>query len=322
MLLDAGCDREHVRVEHDVLRREADLVDEQPVRALADRDLALDRLRLALLVECHHDDARAVAVDGARLLEERLLALLEAERVDDALALHALQAGLEHRPARAVHHDRQPRDLRLGRDEVQERRHRLLAFEQVGVHVHVDEVRAATHLLERDVERLLEVAALDQPPEARRSGHVRPLADHHEVRVRPDRERLQTAEPRHARRRRDPTGRNALDGSLHLAHVVGRRAAAASDDVHEALARELGEEAARVVRLLVVAAELVRQARVRIAGEPRRRGPREILDEGPHLGRAERAVDADHERAARARSRPRTTRPSDRRDCGRCDRRR
>ena len=84
----------------DVLGREADLVDEQPVRALADLDLALDGVGLALLVEGHHDDAGAVAADGPRLLEERLLALLEADRVDDALALDALHARLE-RPTSA-----------------------------------------------------------------------------------------------------------------------------------------------------------------------------------------------------------------------------
>ena len=64
VLLDPGRDGEDVRVEDDVLGREADLVDEQPVRALADRDLALDRLRLALLVEGHDDDAGAVAADA------------------------------------------------------------------------------------------------------------------------------------------------------------------------------------------------------------------------------------------------------------------
>ena len=34
--------------------------------------------------------------------------------------------------------------------------------EQVGVHVHVEEVRPAAHLVERDVERALEVVRLDQ----------------------------------------------------------------------------------------------------------------------------------------------------------------
>src|SRR5581483_491493 len=117
VLLYPGRDGPDVGVEDDVLGREADLVDEELVRALADRDLAFDRLRLALLVEGHDDDAGAVAQHGARLVEERLLALLEAERVDDAFALQALEPGFEHCPARAVDHDRQPRDLRLGGDE-------------------------------------------------------------------------------------------------------------------------------------------------------------------------------------------------------------
>ena len=291
-----GRDREHVRVEDDVLGREADLVDEQPVRALADRHLALDRVRLTLLVERHHDDAGAVAAHDPRLLEELLLPLLEAERVDDALALEAFEACLEHGPARAVDHDRQPRDLGLGRDQVEEGRHRLLAVEQVGVHVHVEEVRAAAHLLERDLDRVLVVVRLDQAAEARRAGDVRALADHHEVRVRRDRERLEPAEGRHVPRLGHAAWRSAVDRGFDRAHVVGRRAAAAADDVHEPVARELAEQPARVLRLLVVRAHLVRQPRVRIARDPRRRDPREVFDERPHLGRAERAVDADDER--------------------------
>ena len=70
MLVDPGRDGEDVRVEDHVLGREAGLLDEQPVRALADRDLALDGVGLALLVERHHDDAGAVAAHRARLLEE------------------------------------------------------------------------------------------------------------------------------------------------------------------------------------------------------------------------------------------------------------
>ena len=168
VLLDPGGDGEHVRVEDDVLGRPA-VAGEQVVGAAADLDLALDRVGLPELVEGHHDDAGAVAADRARLLEELLLALLEADRVDDPLALDALQPGLEHREARAVDHDRDPGHLGLGREQVQEGRHRLLAVEQVGVHVHVEEVRAAAHLLERDVDGALVVVRLDQPPEAQRS---------------------------------------------------------------------------------------------------------------------------------------------------------
>ena len=93
-----GRDREDVGVEDDVLGVEAGALGQQVVGALADRDLARDRVGLALLVERHHDHRGAVAADLARLLEERLLALLEADRVDDRLALHALEPGLDHAP--------------------------------------------------------------------------------------------------------------------------------------------------------------------------------------------------------------------------------
>ena len=100
-----------------------------------------------------------------------------------------------------------------------------------------------------------------------------------------------------ARRSRNLSRRYPLDRGRDLPDVLRRRAAAAADDVDEAVPRELTEEAARVLRPLVVQAELVRQARVRIAGHPRRRDLREVLDERAHLRRPERAVDADHERA-------------------------
>ena len=78
--------------------------------------------------------------------------------------------------------------------------------------------------------------------------------------------------------------------------MIRRRAAAAADDVDEAVACELSEHPARVVRLLVIRAELIREACIRIARDPRRRELREILDERAHIGRAKGAVHADDER--------------------------
>ena len=124
VLLDAGGDGEDVGVEDDVLGREPDLVDQDVVRPLADRRLALERVGLALLVERHHDDRRAMGAHDPGLADERLLALLHRDRVDDRLALDALQPGLDHRELRRVDHDRHPRDVGLGRDQVEERRHR------------------------------------------------------------------------------------------------------------------------------------------------------------------------------------------------------
>ena len=68
--------------------------------------------------------------------------------------------------------------------------------EQVGVHVDVEQVRAAAHLVDRDLDGAGEVAGLDQLAEPRRARDVRALADDDEAGVRPDLERLEPAEPR------------------------------------------------------------------------------------------------------------------------------
>src|SRR4030095_1342948 len=79
VLLDAGGDREDVGIEDDVFGREAYLLDEELVAALADRPLALDRVGLALLVERHDHHGRAICLHLAGMLEERILTLLETD---------------------------------------------------------------------------------------------------------------------------------------------------------------------------------------------------------------------------------------------------
>ena len=142
-------------------------LDEQLVGALADLHLALDGVGLAGLVERHHDDAGAVALDVAGLGEEVRLPFLQADGIDDALALDALQASLEDRPLRAIDEHRHARDLGLGGDVVEERGHRLLGVEHALVHVHVDHVGAASDLVHRDAHGLGVVLGLDQTGELR-----------------------------------------------------------------------------------------------------------------------------------------------------------
>jgi hypothetical protein len=67
-------------------------------------------------------------------------------------ALHALEAGLDDRPLRAVDHERHRAPLRLRRQVVQERRHGTLGIEHAFVHVDVDDVGAAADLVERDLD--------------------------------------------------------------------------------------------------------------------------------------------------------------------------
>ena len=303
MLFEPGGDRQDVRVEDDVGRIEIELLGQQLVGPRADLHLARDRVGLAGFVERHHDHAGAVLLDAARLLQEILFAFLQADGIDDGLALHALQSGLEHRPLRAVDHDRQARDFRLGGDEVEEMRHRLLGVEQAFVHVDVDQVRAAAHLIERHVDGLAELAVLDQPLKFLRAGDVGALADHLEVAVGADRQhfepgelRVRRLERRPAVRRRDLARRHAGDLFRDRADVIGRRPAAAADDVDEAAGGEIPDQLAGLRRVLVVLAERVRQPCIGIAADERRRDARELGEVRPHLAGAERAVDADGER--------------------------
>ena len=170
------------------------LARQQVVGALADLDLALERVGLALLVEGHHDRRGAVAAHELRLAQELGLAFLQRDRVDDGLALHALEARLDHVPLRRVDHHRHARDVGLGGDQVQELHHRRLRVEHRLVHVDVDDLRAVRDLLARDLDRAGVVAGEDQLRERARAGDVGALADVDEQRVVADVERLEAGE--------------------------------------------------------------------------------------------------------------------------------
>ena len=215
---------------------------QQCVGALADRHLALDGVGLASLVEGHDDHGGAVAHTKARVREERLLALLEADRIDDGLALHALEARLDHRPLRRIDHDGHARDVRLARDEAQEFRHGRCRIEHALVHVHIDDLRAVGHLLPGDVDGGAIVAGFDELAKLGRAGHVGALADVDEQAPRIDGERFQAAQPASGRDARHQARRNARDCANHGANVLRRRAAAAAQHIEEPAGRELAED--------------------------------------------------------------------------------
>ena len=177
MLLDAGGDREDVGVEDDVFGRETHHVDQDAVGPLADRCLALKGVGLSKFVEGHHDGGRAVAPQQRGLALELGLALLERNAVDDALALDALQPGLDHAPLAAVDHDRHPGDLGLAGDQLQEALHRSGAVEHGLVHVDVDHLGAVLDLLARHAQGVFVTTLQDHPRESLGAGDVGALAD-------------------------------------------------------------------------------------------------------------------------------------------------
>ena len=172
VLLDAGGDGKDVGIEDDVFRRKAHFVDQHAVRPLADLDLAFESVGLALFIEGHHHGRRTIALDQPGLALELVQTLFHADGVDDALALDALQAGFDHLPFGAVHHDRHPRNVGLAGDQVEKTHHGGLAVEHGLVHVDVDHLRAVLHLLAGHGQGLLVLAVEDHAGESLGAGHV------------------------------------------------------------------------------------------------------------------------------------------------------
>ncbi|CAB4945373.1 unannotated protein [freshwater metagenome] len=296
VLLDARRDREDVGVEDDVLGREPDLVDEDPVGPLADRLAALEVVGLAVLVEGHDHDGGAVLAAQARVATEGLLTLLHGDRVDDGLALDALEAGLDDLPLRGVDHHRHAADVGLGGDQLEEAVHRGDAVDHALVHVDVDHLRASLDLLGCDADGGVVVAVLDELAEPGGAGDVGALAHVDEEALVGDGQRLEAREPHHRLVRHRLAPLLALDGTRDGGDVVRRGAAAATDEVEEASLGELGQDRRRLVGRLVVLAERVGQSGVGVDRDEGVREARELRDVGAHVARAQCAVEADSQR--------------------------
>ena len=295
MLGHTRCDGQDVGVEDDVLRREAGLLGEQSVGALTDGDLTLEDVRLTRLVEGHHDRSGPQSTHTPGMTEKLLLALLQTDRVDDALALYAHQPLLYDAPFRGVDHNRHAGDVRLRGDQVEEDAHLILGLQQAVVHVDVEHLRAVLHLLAGDGERLLVLLLLDQSEELARAGHVASLADVEEVVFRLHLQQIQSGEPervglgrcgRHMR----PFATRQLG---EVGYVCRRRATASPDDIHESLVDKILDLHGHLLRRLVVLSELVRQARVGVGADVEWRQIAHLLEVRLHVGRAEGAVQAD-----------------------------
>ncbi len=195
VLFHAGRNGEDIRIKDNILRRKADLIDQDVVSALADRCLAFKSIGLALLVERHHHHGRTIAANRAGMFDECSLAFFHRYRVHDGLALHALETGLDDRKFRRIDHHGYARDVGLGSNEIEERRHRLLRIEQAFVHVDVDHLGAVFHLFARYRQRCRIVASGDQFSEFGRARNVRALAHIHEWNFRGKRERFESRQP-------------------------------------------------------------------------------------------------------------------------------
>ena len=194
MFFQAGRDRQNIRIENDVVRRDAGAFRQEPISAGADIDSPLKIIGLPGFIERHHDDRGAVPFHQSRLPQKFFLAVLQADRIHDRFSLDAFQSRFDHAPLRAVNHHRHPRDLWLTPDEMEELRHRRFRVDHSLVHVDVENVGAAVYLLPRYDERALEIVGQNQFRKLRRARDVGPLTHDHESGVRSNVQRLEPGE--------------------------------------------------------------------------------------------------------------------------------
>ena len=216
VFLDPGRHGEDVGVKDDILGREADAVHQQVIGAGADFHLAVFGIGLPGFVEGHDHDRRAIAAAQRRLMQERLFALFQADRVHHRLALHAFQPGLDHLPFGTVDHHRHAGDIGFGRDQVQIVDHRLFRIDQALIHVDVDDLGAVLDLIAGNIQRGGEIAIGDQLAETGRAGDVGALPHVHEGNFVGLDEGLQ---PRQAQARLDLGDRTRRD----IGHGAGNR---------------------------------------------------------------------------------------------------
>ena len=257
VLFDACSDGKDVGVDDDVGGAPALLFNERAADPAGDFDAAVQGVRLALLIKEHHHGGGAIAPHHAGLANELLLALLQADGVDDGLALHALEARLDDAPLAGVDHEGHAADVRLGGGTVEELDHGALAVQQALIHVDVENLRAIFDLLKRHGQSLLPELVVDEAAEAAAARDVAPLAHVHEVCAGEDLHPLQAAESGQRaglwNRARSGTASQLCDGA-----DVGRSAAAAAaDDVGDAVVGIGGHKGGHLLGSLVIFAQLI-----------------------------------------------------------------
>src|SRR5574343_1881509 len=291
----AGGDGEDVRVEDDVFGWETD-ASQQFVRLAADFDLAGVGVGLAFFVKGHDDYGGAITAGQRGLFEELGFAFLHRDRIDDALALDALQAGLDDFPLRRVDHDRHARNVRFRRNQLEELVHRSDRIEHRFVHVDVDDLGASCHLLAGDGQRVVQAAFEDHAGEGTRAGDVGALADVHIQRARLDVERLQAGQAERRFYGRDGARRNGRHAFGNGADMVGRGAAAAANDIDDAGLGPAFDFVGQHVGRFIVAAEGIWQAGVGVGRDVAVADARQFLDVLAQFLGAERAVQAEGKR--------------------------
>ena len=285
VLCHAGSDGQNVRVVNDIGRVEVQLLHHDIVSTGRNLYATLVVRGLAFFVEEHHDYGSTEALYGERMLDKRFFAHLERDGVHDALALDALEAFFDDFEAGAINHDRHAAHGRVRCNQVQERAHFGGGVKETVVHVDVNHVGAVIDLLAGDFERFFVILLVDETQELLGARDVATFADLHEIIgiaavgavARANLFSEQRFEPRKAEARASDVlrrgftalvvGREFVQHFAHRGDVFWSRTAATANHVHELVVQINAHQAHHVFGRVVVTAELVRKACVRMATE-------------------------------------------------------
>lgn len=135
------------------------------VGAFADFDAALEGVGLPHLVEGHHHDRGTVAADFSGVTEEDVFALFQGNRVDDALALAALQGGADDFPLGGVDHEGDAGHVRFAGEKVDKMAHLFDRLQESVVEIDVDHEGAVFHLSAGDAHGFVVFFLVDEPQE-------------------------------------------------------------------------------------------------------------------------------------------------------------
>ena len=274
---------EHVHVENYVACVES-YAPEQVPGPFAYRYLASVVSRLALLVEGHHNHGSPEAQYLPRLFEESVLALLETDGVDHALALGVLQSGKHRVPVRGVDHQRGLRYSRFGGYAAHESLHLDGAVQHCVVHIYVYERGPVFYLFRGYLYAFGVIAFGDESCELARTGYIGALAYVGEIEALPVYAYiLQSAQFQPFPACRHLSRRQSFHGFRNGAYMPVSRTAAAAYYVQQPVFRHFAYMDGHLFGALVVAAQFVGQSCIGIAYQRAFHKGGEFCHQGLHL---------------------------------------
>ena len=162
MLFNSCPNGQNIGVKNDVLWRESNFVDENPIRPFANLNAALVIIGLPLFIKCHYDYCRAVAFYFLGRFNKFFFSFFQRNGVHNGFALQAFQTGFNHFPFRRIHHERDAGNIRLGHEQITKPIHGLYTVNHTLVKVDINDLSAIFDLFPRYGKRRIVVSFANQ----------------------------------------------------------------------------------------------------------------------------------------------------------------